>query len=642
MLADATVTFAEGILQVRSPVSYTNDKGKAIEARDRVFKFKGEPHELKDWLYQLTATKNQLLDRSLLRPVTVKEGELLIAFNNCESTAEGLQELVAQYQAAIDKASSQVSSASKESLGAHFEKVQQFESQLKSRDFGVRRRAPAPPSGQSEKVGAEVQSSSDGEVHKTEEATEGLAEALAADDGSSKLEGEASQIAIKEKVEEKEAVVKSTAERDETSDYMDMAAELDQVIDDTATNSKMQGFSMPPTPAESMLSERDSKTNEIDDEKPDVEDDEPKPSEPERDIFASVAEIPEFDDAPASDAAKKNAESESWAEAEKDAEAERAAAVAETKAKAEEEEAENAKKRAEENETKAKAEEEEAARARAEEEAKVKADGEVALKAKVEEEEEAAAAARAQEEADSKAKIEEESAAAEAKADEELAAAARALEEAEKAKVEEEKAVATRAQEEADSKVNADEEAKVRADEEAAAKAKADDEAADALKEEEIVATCEGQVDGQAQASASAESTAPVKAMKESADSESKSESALPASELPFCDECGLKAKAMSKFCKQCGTPLKPVSEPATDRAPSPRGDDKAAKKKAAARKLIEQRAAKKSPNSSPRGERKAEPELSKVLAGAKVNCSGCGEENKASSKSCASCGKPQ
>jgi hypothetical protein len=31
---------------VRSPLSFTNAKGKAEEARDRVFKFKGEPAEL--------------------------------------------------------------------------------------------------------------------------------------------------------------------------------------------------------------------------------------------------------------------------------------------------------------------------------------------------------------------------------------------------------------------------------------------------------------------------------------------------------------------------------------------------------------------------------------------------------------------
>ncbi len=38
-LMDAAVTFAEGVLQVRSPVSFTSSsKGKVEEAKDRVFK----------------------------------------------------------------------------------------------------------------------------------------------------------------------------------------------------------------------------------------------------------------------------------------------------------------------------------------------------------------------------------------------------------------------------------------------------------------------------------------------------------------------------------------------------------------------------------------------------------------------------
>ena len=91
-----------------------------------------------------------------------------------------------------------------------------------------------------------------------------------------------------------------------------------------------------------------------------------------------------------------------------------------------------------------------------------------------------------------------------------------------------------------------------------------------------------------------------------------------------------------------CGHPLTPASD---EPRKSGAEEDKAAKKKAAARKLIEQRAAKKSPSSSPRssprGERKPDPELEKVLAGAKEKCSACGEENKPGAKACSSCGKP-
>lgn len=50
--------------------------GPPEEARDRIFKFKGDAGELKDWLYNLTTVKNQLHDRNVLKILATREAEL--------------------------------------------------------------------------------------------------------------------------------------------------------------------------------------------------------------------------------------------------------------------------------------------------------------------------------------------------------------------------------------------------------------------------------------------------------------------------------------------------------------------------------------------------------------------------------------
>lgn len=50
-LYNATVLFQEGMLQVRSPVSYTLNKGKTEEATDRTFKFKVSGKEMSHGMF---------------------------------------------------------------------------------------------------------------------------------------------------------------------------------------------------------------------------------------------------------------------------------------------------------------------------------------------------------------------------------------------------------------------------------------------------------------------------------------------------------------------------------------------------------------------------------------------------------------
>ncbi len=207
-LCDAAVTFAEGVLQVRSPMSFTNVKGRAEEARDRVFKFKGEPAELKDWLYQLTATKNQLMDRVLLKPLVAKLAELEKADNVTE-------ELVFQYQTVIERTALQVTSASQGVIDEHKAKCAAFTAKLGG---GVdakkesHRKAPGPPSatagsGSGAAAFADAESSEDEFIRKPDTAlVAGLDEALKEDS----------------KVEER---VRAPT-RDESSAYMDMANEV--------------------------------------------------------------------------------------------------------------------------------------------------------------------------------------------------------------------------------------------------------------------------------------------------------------------------------------------------------------------------------------------------------------------------------
>ncbi len=61
---------------MRSHVSFTMAGTAAEEARDRVFKFKGDAAELKDWLYNLTTVKNQLHDRSVLKTLSQREADV--------------------------------------------------------------------------------------------------------------------------------------------------------------------------------------------------------------------------------------------------------------------------------------------------------------------------------------------------------------------------------------------------------------------------------------------------------------------------------------------------------------------------------------------------------------------------------------
>lgn len=210
------MTFAEGVLQVRSPLSYTNVKGKAEEARDRVFKFKGEPAELKDWLYQLTATKNLLMDRVLLKPVQAKLAEL-------EKAEQMTEELIFQYQQAIEKAASQVTSASQALVEEHKAKCAAFTEKLVVRGPAPSkhpslRKAPAPPSGVAPvgsvtgaaTASSAAESSEEELIGKADTAmVAGLAEALKDD---SKIEATPSERA-------------RAPTRDESSAYMDMANE---------------------------------------------------------------------------------------------------------------------------------------------------------------------------------------------------------------------------------------------------------------------------------------------------------------------------------------------------------------------------------------------------------------------------------
>lgn len=633
-LMDAAVTFSEGLLQVRSPVSYTSSsKGKVEESRDRVFKvasfapvallfcsnarvqFKGEPNELKDWLYQLTATKNQLVDRSILKQLAAKQAEV-------EAAQPLTEEHVSQYLAAIERVQSQVTSASQGVIDEHKARHAEMAARLGAKSDVTRtpppRKAPAPPNtppagGQEPK---QEESSDDEMVHRSDQAmVAGLDEALK---NESKVE-EAG------KPKQDEAARLRAVTRDEASDYMDMANELagfDSIIDKMDKSNAMKPFSMPASEIEPVPEFDSASVLELARK---------EREEAENEAAAAALRV----------AAKKAEEEERVKrEAERAAAEARDIADAEARAERERQEVEAAKKEAK---KKAKKEREEAER-KAKDEADRRAQEEAAQLAK-EEEEKREREKKAREELEKKEREEAEREEAEARA---------RKEEADKRAAAEEKARAEAAAVEASRKAKeeaeraAREEAERAAKEEAARVAEADKAKKEVAKEE----VEEKELDAGLQRKL-------VLNLEKVAD---KAEE-----EKVFCTECGVQAAAGSRFCKECGTPLKvpEAKEQASPRDETP--EDKAARKKAAARKLIEARAAKKSPTSSPRASprggaeeekkgaaeqkkpaaKKAAPaasELDKKLVGAsgKVECDGCGETNKADYKVCVSCGKPR
>jgi hypothetical protein len=164
----------------------------------------------KDWLYQLTATKNQLMDRSLLKPLIAKLAEL-------EKAEPITEELIFQYQGVIDRTSSQVTSASHGIIEEHKAKCAVFTSKLggagASKTHSSLRKAPAPPTGVATADTADKASSSEEEFpakgkKPDAQLVTGLDEALRDD---SKVEDAARERGVT---------------RDESSAYMDMANEV--------------------------------------------------------------------------------------------------------------------------------------------------------------------------------------------------------------------------------------------------------------------------------------------------------------------------------------------------------------------------------------------------------------------------------
>lgn len=161
-----------------------------------------------DWLYQLTATKNQLMDRALLKPLVAKLAEL-------EKAPEVTEDLIFQYQGVIERTALQVTSASQGVIEEHKAKCAAFTNKLagatkvpSSKDSGLRK-APAPPStaAAANPLTGEEESSSDEMIGKPDTAlVAGLDEALKVDS----------------KVEERGRA----PTRDESSAYMDMANQV--------------------------------------------------------------------------------------------------------------------------------------------------------------------------------------------------------------------------------------------------------------------------------------------------------------------------------------------------------------------------------------------------------------------------------